>query len=202
MPARRPAVAARTTKPILSNIKAVAQDDALTLMASDLEVGIRYELRGIDVGRAGAAILPIVRLVQILRESADADVTTRRRRERDAGPHLGPGGSRCPAAPGDEFPDIPTFDDGGRYHELTAGVLRTMIRRTAFAADRKEGSARCALTGVLWEAEGKKARLVATDTQAAGGVRGPGDGLRPRREDARGRRTWSRRRRCSCWNAT
>ena len=53
------AVAARTTKPILSNVKAVAHDDALTLMATDLEVGIRYELRGVKVGRAGSAILPV-----------------------------------------------------------------------------------------------------------------------------------------------
>ena len=49
------AVAARTTKPILSNVKAVAHDDALTLMGTDLEVGIRYELRGVKVGRAGSA---------------------------------------------------------------------------------------------------------------------------------------------------
>ena len=44
-------------------------DDALTLMATDLEVGVRYELRGIDVGRAGAAVLPIARLGSILRAS-------------------------------------------------------------------------------------------------------------------------------------
>ena len=39
-----------------------------------------------------------------------------------------------------EFPEIPAFDDGGRYHEVTAGVLRTMIKRTAFAADKKEST--------------------------------------------------------------
>ncbi|HEX4613400.1 MAG TPA: hypothetical protein VH092_34780, partial [Urbifossiella sp.] len=53
------AVAARTTKPILSNVKATAQGDGLTLVATDTEVGIRYELRGILVGRPGSAILPI-----------------------------------------------------------------------------------------------------------------------------------------------
>ena len=34
------AVAPRTTKPVLANIKAVAQDDALILMATDTEIGI------------------------------------------------------------------------------------------------------------------------------------------------------------------
>src|SRR3954453_16534130 len=69
------AVAPRTTKPILSNVKAIAHDDALALMATDLEVGIRYELRGIKVPRAGAAILPPGRLGSILRETSDAEIT-------------------------------------------------------------------------------------------------------------------------------
>ncbi|OWK45396.1 DNA polymerase III subunit beta [Fimbriiglobus ruber] len=157
------AVAARTTKPILSNIKAIAQDDALTLMATDLEVGIRYELRGARVGRAGAAILPPVRLASILKETTDAEITI------DAGEEttlirLSTGRFELPNGSPDEFPDIPSFDNSGNYHEITAGVLRTMIKRTAFAADKKE-STRFAVTGVLWEAEEGKARLVATDTK-------------------------------------
>ena len=157
------AVAARTTKPILSNVKAVAEGDGLTLIAFDTEVGIRYELRGIMVGRNGAAILPISHLVQILRESRDDDVSLD---ATDAGTKIRAGTSRfeMPSYPVDEFPDIPAFDDGGRHHEITAGVLRTMIKRTAFAADKKD-STRFALSGVLWEAEGKTARLVATDSK-------------------------------------
>lgn len=168
------AVAARTTKPILSSIKAVAQDDALTLMATDLEVGVRYELRGIDVGRAGSAILPVTRLISILRESGDADVTL------DAGEtgtliRTTTGRFQLPGGNSDEFPDLPTFDPGATYHEIAAGVLRTMIRRTAFAADRKEGTARWAVTGVLWEAGDDKARLVATDTKRLAMTEGPAE---------------------------
>src|SRR5687768_10668945 len=140
------AVAARTTKPILSNVKAVAHDDALTLMATDLEVGVRYELRGIDVARAGTAILPVARLVAILRESGDADVTL----DATADGTLirtSTGRFQLPGGDPDEFPDVPTFDAGATYHEVPAGVLRTMVKRTAFAADRKEGTARWAVTG-------------------------------------------------------
>src|SRR5437667_117048 len=50
------AVAARTTHPVLSNIKATAEGDGLVLVGRDAEtVGIRYELRGIQVGREGSA---------------------------------------------------------------------------------------------------------------------------------------------------
>ena len=167
------AVAARTTHPVLSNIKATAEGDSLVLVGRDAEtVGIRYELRGILVGRPGSAILPATQLIQILRESTDSDISL------DAtgdGTKVKVGTSRfeMPGFPVDEFPDLPAFDDGGRYHEITAGVLRTMIHRTAFAADRKDSGGRFALTGVLWEAEGKVARLVATDTKRLAMCEGP-----------------------------
>ncbi len=165
------AVAARTTKPILSNVKATAEGDSLTLIAYDTEVGIRYELRGILVGTPGSAILPITHLTQILRESGDGEI----RLDADEGGTLARTGSskfQMPSYPVDEFPDVPAFDDGGRYHEVTAGVLRTMIRRTAFAADKKE-STRFALSGVLWEAEGKTCKLVATDSKRLAVCEGP-----------------------------
>ena len=165
------AVAARTTKPVLSNVKATAEGDGLTLVAFDTEVGIRYELRGILVGRPGAAILPIAQLTQILRESTDDDLSLD---STDDGTKVKCGTSRfeMPGYPVEEFPDFPAFDDGGKYHEVSAGVLRAMIRRTAFAADKKD-STRFALSGVLWEADGKAARLVATDSKRLAVCEGP-----------------------------
>lgn len=167
------AVAARSTKPILSNLKAIAQDDALTLMATDLEVGIRYELRGVTVLRAGEAILPAARLVSILKETGDGEITL------DAGPEvttikLTGGRYELPGGDPAEFPDVPAFDAGERYHEVTAGVLRTLIRRTAFAAEKKE-STRWAVTGVLWEATDGQVRLVATDTKRLALTSGPAE---------------------------
>src|SRR5436190_4418734 len=131
------AVPTRTPKEILSTVKAVAQDDALTLVAFDTEVGIRYELRGNHVKKAGAAILPINQLSQILKESTDDEIVL------DANPEgtkvtAGTSKFELPTRPVDEFPDIPAFDDGGRYHEIAAGILRAMIRRTAFAVDKKD----------------------------------------------------------------
>ncbi len=157
---------------ILSSVKAVAQDDALTLIAFDTEIGIRYELRGNTVQKAGAAIIPINQLTQILRESTDDEITLDANTE---GTKVKTGTSRfeLPTRPVDEFPDIPAFDDGGRYHEITAGILRAMIRRTAFAADKKGSASRFALNGVLWEAENRLVRLVATDTKRLAVCEGP-----------------------------
>src|SRR5579871_1635830 len=158
------AVPTRTTKEILSCVKAVAQEDSLTLVAFDTEVGIRYELRGVQVKRAGSSIIPINQLTQILRESSADQIDLDSNAE---GTKVKIGTSRftMPTRPVDEFPDIPAFDDGGSYHEIAAGILRTLIKRTVFAADKKESGSRFVLKGVLWEAEEKTARLVATDTK-------------------------------------
>ena len=155
------AVAARDVKPILKNLKAVVEADRCTLMATDLELGIRLEVRSPQVLEPGEAMLPAQKLLSILRESTDERLTI----EADANRCVVHGRSNEFEMPGEDpgdFPDIPSFDDG-KHHELAAGVLRTMIRRTTFAAAKE--STRYAMTGVLWELEGKQAKLVATDSK-------------------------------------
>src|SRR5437764_15062981 len=69
------AIAARDVKPVLRNIKAVVDNDRCTLMATDLEIGIRLEVRGIKVEEPGEALLPTARLISILREANDEEMT-------------------------------------------------------------------------------------------------------------------------------
>jgi DNA polymerase-3 subunit beta len=153
------AVAARDLKPVLSNLKAVAEGDRCTLLATDLELGIRLELRGLQIEEPGEALLPAGRTLAILRESTDEEVSI----EADSQACMIRGehnefqmGGEDPS----EFPDVPRFS-GEQYHEVNAGMLREMIRRCIFAAATE--SPRYAVTGVLWELDGTKARLVATD---------------------------------------
>ena len=69
------AVPSRDVKPILKNLKAVAEDGRCTLMATDLELGIRLEVRGLKVEEPGEAILPAARLIAILREAPDEELS-------------------------------------------------------------------------------------------------------------------------------
>lgn len=166
------AVPSRTTREILLNVKLVADGDGLTVTAFDGELGVTYDLRGVAADRAGATVVPPVQLTRILRESdgehvmldATAEVTK-----------VSAGGGRfeLPARDPAEYPDLPAFDDGGRYHEATAGVLRALVRRTAFAADKKDSVGRFSIKSVLWEADGRAVRLVATDTRRLATCEGP-----------------------------
>ena len=153
------AVPAKDLKPILKNLKAVAGEGRCTLIATDMEVGIRLDVQGLTIEEPGEAILPASKLIQILRESRDAQLSI----EADAsactvrGAHLE---FEMPSEDPAQFPDFPHFNDE-KYHEITAGSLREMIRRTVFAT--ADETARYSMTGVLWELDGDKAKLVATD---------------------------------------
>jgi DNA polymerase-3 subunit beta len=128
-------------------------------MATDLELGIRLEVRGLEVEEPGEAILPCARLLAILREAQSDQVTLTA--DMSGCTVSGPGMEfEMPGEDPAHFPDLPTFTDD-KYHELPAGMLRDMIRRTAFAA--ADESARYSMTGVLWELEDSHVRLVATD---------------------------------------
>src|SRR5262249_19925242 len=132
-----------------------------TLMATDLEFGVRHEMRGLKVEHDGEAILPANKLLSILRESTDDEMTI----EADDNKVLIRGQVNefeMPSENPADFPDIPTFSDK-QYHEIPAGQLRQMIQRTIFAAAKEAG--KFAITGILWEVEGKNLRLVGTDTK-------------------------------------
>jgi DNA polymerase-3 subunit beta len=155
------AVAARDVKPILNNLKAIATNKGCTLLATDLELGIRLQVRSVKVQDAGEAILPASRLIAILREATDEELVIEASKEAafvrgEANEFEMP--SENPA----DFPDVPAFGDE-KYFELPAGPLREMIRRTAFAAAKD--STRWAVNGVLWEVVDNQAKLVATDSR-------------------------------------
>ena len=149
----------RDVKPILRNFKAVAEDGRCTLNATDLELGIRIDVQGLAIEEPGEAILPAAKLIDILRESRDAELTI----DADTDRCKVEGASFYFEMPGEnptEFPDWPSFNEE-KYHEISAGVLREMIHRTVFAA--ADDATRYSMSGALWEMDGDTAKLVATD---------------------------------------
>src|SRR5262245_45586935 len=68
------AATARDLNPILRNLKMVAEDGRCTLLATDLELSIRLEVRGVQVEQAGEAVLPAARTTAILREATDDEI--------------------------------------------------------------------------------------------------------------------------------
>src|SRR5713101_8004230 len=109
-------VPARELKPVLRNLKAIADGDGCTFLATDLALGIRLELRGVRVEQAGEALLPVGRVLAILRESTDDELSIEASAQsclvRGQFNEFEMGGED----PGD-FPDVPAFS-GDSCHEL------------------------------------------------------------------------------------
>jgi len=152
-------VATRTPKPVLQCVKLVAKDNTLTVLATDLEAGARYKITAVQVEQEGEALVPADRLSGIVRESTDESLTIQTEKEaclvRGAGSRFKIFGYD----PG-EYPAVAEFGDSGDF-QVPANVLGTMISRTLFAAAKAHSH--YAISGVLWEATGKKLQLVATD---------------------------------------
>jgi len=162
-------VAGRDNKPVLHSVKTVVENGSCILEATNLEVGIRLELTDLPAEVPGAALLPASKIISILRESPDEQLTI----ESAANGCFVRGQTAEFELVGEDpnhFPDLPTMDTN-RFHEVGAGQLRDMIRKCLFAA--AQDSPRFALTGVLWELEGATVRLVATDGRRLAVTEGP-----------------------------
>ena len=165
-------VAARSPKPMLQCIKLVASEEALTLLATDLEAGCRYQITAVQVDEPGEALIPADRLSGIVRESgSDESLTLETEKQavhvRGAGSHFKIFGYD----PG-EYPTVADFTEDADF-QVTANQLADMISKTLFATAKAHSH--YAISGVLWEATGKKLQLVATDghrlAQATGSLR-------------------------------
>lgn len=148
----------KSPKPVLVNAKLeCCPDHGSTLIATDLEVGIRRRVLGVEVDAAGSVLLP-PRVQQILAASAESHVLI----ETDETTlHIRAGKSKftMPAEDPDLFPDVPRFD-AAAYFLAGASGLGAAIERTAFCTDVQ--STRYALGGVLIEMGGGL-DLIATD---------------------------------------
>src|SRR5262245_64233630 len=104
------AIPARDVKAILKNFKAVAGDGRCTLIATDLEVGIRLDVQGLEIQEAGEAILPAKKLIDILREARDEELLI----EADPSACVVKGTQsslefEMPSEDPGQFPDFPAF---------------------------------------------------------------------------------------------
>jgi DNA polymerase-3 subunit beta len=163
----------RSPKPILQNVKLEATGDGITLLATDLEIGIRVELAGFEVEASGAVVLPIGRFGSILRESTDekllidSDGSRTRVSGRSSEFHL-------PTENPDEFPEIESFHEE-KYHKVAARLFRELVRRTTYATENE--SSRYALGGVLLEFTPNQIIGVGTDGRRLARQQGPAEAV-------------------------
>jgi DNA polymerase III subunit beta len=163
----------RSPKPILQNVKLEVTDSGAILMATDLEMGVRIAVQGIQVDAPGSVLFPVARFGSILRESSDEklliEVDSQGVRVKGVRSEF-----KLPGGNPDEFPSVVSFSEE-RYHKVTARLFKEVIRRTLFATDTE--SSRYALGGVLLEMEPNKITGVGTDGRRLAKMEGPAEAV-------------------------
>ena len=154
-------VPSRTPKEILKNIKLHVADNTATLIGTDSEVGIRYQIPEVETESAGDVLLPTQRIAAILREVQD-DVVGIEVSDEALWFRSGHSEFKLSVPDPSEFPDVPGFSDES-FHAVPGKVLKQGIQRTLFAADVE--STRYALGGVLLELRREQVTLAATDSR-------------------------------------
>lgn len=154
------AVSTRATMPILANILLETRKDAVKVAATDLDHGIQTEVPA-NITRGGAVTLPARLFAEIVSNLPPAQVQFK----------VGEGGNevelQCEnvtydlvGLPASDFPLMPE-PEAAPVASVDAGLLRSMVRQTAFAVSTDE--TRVFLTGLYLMVDGTEVRLVATD---------------------------------------
>lgn len=163
----------RSPKEILKNIKLDVDAEGATMSATDMEMGVRVNVEGVEVEQSGSAVLPVTNFGAILRESSDEKLKI----EATAKGNVVRGDRsefKLPGEDPDEFPAVARFEEQ-KYHVLPARLFKEIIHRTEFATDME--SSRYALGGVLIELDANKIIAVGTDGRRLAKMEGPAESV-------------------------
>lgn len=155
--------ASRDVRPMLQNVKLVANETSLLLMATDGEVGARGELTETEafvVDNPGEAILPAKLLRKIFAETTDEEIYIELQGSQITikGAHFRYQLDTCDDA--DRFPLVPSFDET-TYFKIPVNSFNRMVGRTVFATQNNNNHFE--LRGVKFIFSVDRITAVATD---------------------------------------
>jgi DNA polymerase-3 subunit beta len=154
------AVSTRAATQALSGILLSADEQGVTLAATDGEMGLRTALDA-EHDSAGAVLLPGRLLAELTRSLGEAEIEIElRESERDVEIHSGASSFHLRVLPAEDFPKLP--DEGTEPLSLPSPALAETVELVARAASRDD--MRPVLTGILVNAAGQEMTMVATDS--------------------------------------
>ncbi|MDX1623423.1 MAG: DNA polymerase III subunit beta [Gemmatimonadota bacterium] len=151
-------VPARTPLPIIGNLLLAAEEDELSLSATDLDLSVTIRVAA-SVEGSGRVTLPARKLTDMIRALPASLV-----RVEGEGEHVDveceSSRFRVHGLPADDFPSFPSLDFEEGW-SVKAEVVDRLAAHTAFAASTED--TRPILNGVLWEVGEGEMRMVATN---------------------------------------
>ena len=162
------ALPGKTTMPLLQNIFMEKDNDKLTLMTTNLEIGIKssFKLDGglEDSEESGPEqILIPAKIIDIVKHLPEQEVEIKVDEE-DYNIHIRSGEAKfnLKGINAEEYPVFAEQEPENKPLKLREKDLKEIIRKTIFATSSDEG--RPAFTGLLFSIEGQSLNLIASDT--------------------------------------
>ena len=164
------AVSSKPSLPVLANILLEANEETLSLAATDLDLSIRTQVPAV-VEEAGKTTVSARKLAEITREWPEMELSIEVQDERlKLSGRLGDadnseGAYSLSGIEAEEFPSMPTALDGVSLSlgedEAETNILAGMINKTVFAVSGDD--TRPVFNGVLWRIDAQGMEMVATD---------------------------------------
>ena len=148
----------KTTIPILANLLMEAHGESTSLVATDLEVGIKTSCPA-KVKKEGAITTPAKNFLDIIRSLPDADIKIKKLDNNWIQINCASASFKIVGLPKDTFPTLPEMKES--LVEIPAKVLLSLINKTIFAIASEES--RYTLNGALLLLKPLSVTMVATD---------------------------------------
>lgn len=152
-------VGTRATMPILSNVLIQAEGDQLSLTTTNLDLGIRCQIKA-EVLNSGGITLPVRKLATIVRALPDAEVEVDASSGNQAKITSGGSNFKIMGIAQEEFPPLLSFTDQHVFNLKQDDILG-MLKSVSYAMSSDEN--RYILNGVYFVFGDEKLTLVATD---------------------------------------
>lgn len=164
----------KTTIPVLSHLLLTVRDNKLHLAATDLDVSLTSWCEA-DVKREGGIAVQAKKLIEIIRSLTGEEVSLVQEEPRVLTIRAGKSRFRIHGLSPDDFPTLPTVEDGRRV-EIPFTDFRRMVAKVLFAVSAEES--RFQLNGALLKLKDGSLEMVATDGHrlalVEGGLEGAG----------------------------
>lgn len=153
------AVSSKSTLPILEGIHFEASEEGISLLGTDLELGIKTKLSG-KIQEEGSTVLSAKLISEIARKLPDGNVVIETNSKNMSKITCEKSEFNIQGESGEDFPKMPEVQ-GDEPIQIPKELFRSLIKETIFCVAKSENIP--VLTGELLEMEDGEMKLVALD---------------------------------------
>lgn len=152
-------VPSKPALPILANMLLIAENNTLTVVATDLLMSLKISIPA-NVVQPGSITIPSRRLFQLLREMTHSDIEIKSLDDKEALLKAGSSEFKLLMMPGKEYPHFPDIISASQF-DISQSTLKALLQRSAFSAAKDDS--RHVLNGLQMKLESDKLTFTGTD---------------------------------------